>query len=79
MSVFMDRRASPSRVVCSYHNQPLDFRTMSTPAESKPAVAPVLKGIVNVRESQLRLVTSVRLRWMAVLGQLAAVALIKLY
>ena len=52
---------------------------MSTPAESKPAVAPVLKGIVNVRESQLRLVTSVRLRWMAVLGQLAAVALIKLY
>jgi len=52
---------------------------MSTPVESKPAVAPVLKGIVNVRESQLRLVTSVRLRWMAVLGQLAAVALIKLY
>lgn len=51
---------------------------MSTPAESKTAVAPVLKGIVNERESQLRLVTSVRLRWMAVLGQLAAVALIRL-
>lgn len=52
---------------------------MSTPAESKTAVAPVLKGIVNERESQLRLVTSVRLRWMAVLGQLAAVALIRLF
>ena len=52
---------------------------MSRPAESKTAVAPVLKGIVNERESQLRLVTSVRLRWMAVLGQLAAVALIRLY
>ncbi|HEY8195179.1 MAG TPA: ActS/PrrB/RegB family redox-sensitive histidine kinase [Hyphomicrobium sp.] len=51
---------------------------MSMPAEHKTAAAPVLKGIVNERESQLRLVTSVRLRWMAVLGQLAAVALIRL-
>jgi two-component system sensor histidine kinase RegB len=42
------------------------------PSDSRPA--PVLKGIVNERESQLRLVTSVRLRWMAVLGQLAAIA-----
>jgi two-component system sensor histidine kinase RegB len=49
------------------------------PSESPPAAAPVLKGIVNERESQLRLVTSVRLRWMAVLGQLATVALIRLF
>ncbi len=47
---------------------------MSMPSEGAPA--PVFKGIVNDRESQLRLVTSVRLRWTAVLGQLAAVALI---
>lgn len=33
-----------------------------------------IKGIVNERESQLRLVTSVRLRWAAVLGQLLAIA-----
>lgn len=52
---------------------------MSKPPESVPASTPVLKGIVNERESQLRLVTSVRLRWMAVLGQLTAVALIKFY
>ena len=45
---------------------------MSMPAERKTAAAPVLKGIVNERESQLRLVTSVRLRWMAVLGQLGS-------
>lgn len=32
-----------------------------------------VKGIVNARESQLRLVTSVRLRWAAVIGQLTAV------
>ena len=51
---------------------------MSMPADSKTAAAPALKGIVNERESQLRLVTSVRLRWMAVLGQLATVALIRL-
>jgi two-component system sensor histidine kinase RegB len=35
-----------------------------------------IKGIVNERESQLRLVTSVRLRWAAVLGQLIAVAVV---
>jgi len=52
---------------------------MSTPADSTPVAAPVLKGIVNERESQLRLVTSVRLRWTAVLGQLATVALIRLF
>lgn len=51
---------------------------MSMPADSKTAAAPAPKGIVNERESQLRLVTSVRLRWMAVLGQLATVALIRL-
>lgn len=34
------------------------------------------KGIVNERESQLRLVTTVRLRWAAVLGQLAAVGVV---
>ena len=38
--------------------------------------SPALKGIVNERESQLRLVTSVRLRWAAVVGQLFAVAVI---
>lgn len=39
---------------------------------------PVRKGmgIVNERESQLRLVTSVRLRWAAVIGQLIAVAVV---
>ena len=37
---------------------------------------PSLKGIVNDRESQLRLVTTVRLRWAAVLGQLIAVGVI---
>ncbi|MFT3733060.1 MAG: ActS/PrrB/RegB family redox-sensitive histidine kinase [Hyphomicrobium sp.] len=39
---------------------------------------PLLKGIVNERESQLRLITSVRLRWAAVLGQLAAIAVVTL-
>ncbi len=34
------------------------------------------KGIVNERESQLRLDTSVRLRWIAVLGQLVAIGLV---
>ncbi|MBS0252691.1 MAG: ActS/PrrB/RegB family redox-sensitive histidine kinase [Proteobacteria bacterium] len=38
----------------------------------------LLKGIVNDRESQLRLVTSVRLRWVAVLGQLGAIAAVTL-
>ena len=32
------------------------------------------RGIISERESQLRLHTSVRLRWVAILGQLAAVA-----
>ena len=44
----------------------------------RPPATPLLKGIVNERESQLRLVTSVRLRWMAVLGQLAAIAAVTL-
>ncbi len=35
-----------------------------------------VKGIVNERESQLRLVTSVRLRWAAVVGQLAAIGVV---
>lgn len=35
-----------------------------------------IKGIVNERESQLRLQTSVRLRWTAVLGQLLAVGVV---
>jgi two-component system sensor histidine kinase RegB len=52
---------------------------MSEPTERAPVSAPSLKGIISQRESQLRLVTSVRLRWAAVLGQLAAVALITLY
>ncbi|MBA2126451.1 two-component sensor histidine kinase [Hyphomicrobium methylovorum] len=52
---------------------------MSTSPETPPVRQPMLKGIVNDRESQLRLVTSVRLRWMAVLGQLAAVAVIALF
>ena len=52
---------------------------MSEPAERVPETAPVVRGIINQRESQLRLVTSVRLRWAAVLGQLAAVALITMY
>ena len=52
---------------------------MSEPAERVPETAPVVRGIINQRESQLRLLTSVRLRWAAVLGQLAAVALITLY
>ncbi len=45
------------------------------------AASPALsvKGIVNDRESQLRLATTVRLRWAAVLGQLAAVAVVTLY
>jgi two-component system sensor histidine kinase RegB len=50
---------------------------MSMSPERTPAS--FLKGIVSERESQLRLVTSVRLRWTAVLGQLAAVALITLF
>lgn len=40
-----------------------------------PATAGI-KGIVDARESQLRLVTSIRLRWAAVLGQLAAIGII---
>ena len=34
------------------------------------------RGIVSERESQLRLQTSVRLRWVAILGQLAAVGIV---
>ncbi len=35
-----------------------------------------IKGIINDRESQLRLVTSVRLRWAAVLGQLITIGVV---
>jgi two-component system sensor histidine kinase RegB len=52
---------------------------MSKPKENEPTIAPIMRGIVNRRESQLRLVTSVRLRWTAVLGQLAAVAITTLF
>ena len=38
-----------------------------------------VKGIVNARESQLRLLTSVRLRWAAVFGQLIAIAVVMGY
>jgi len=44
----------------------------------RPIVS-VLKRIVNQRESQLRLVTSVRLRWAAVLGQLCAITFVTLF
>lgn len=37
---------------------------------------PAIKGILNARESRLRLVTSVRLRWAAVLGQLIAISVV---
>ncbi len=36
----------------------------------------IIKDIVGERESRLRLQTSVRLRWVAILGQLAAVAIV---
>lgn len=42
--------------------------------ERRPEFRP--KGIVSERESQLRLQTSVRLRWLAILGQLAAIAVV---
>lgn len=45
-----------------------------TPGTQPPSVG--IKGIINARESQLRLVTTVRLRWAAVLGQLAAVGIV---
>lgn len=47
---------------------------MSQQKQTATRVAPGIKGIVRERESQLRLVTSVRLRWAAVLGQLIAIA-----
>ncbi len=52
----------------------MESRTLSptTPPQPPPSV----KGIVNERESQLRLVTTVRLRWAAVLGQLIAVGVV---
>ncbi|HML29023.1 MAG TPA: sensor histidine kinase, partial [Hyphomicrobium sp.] len=50
---------------------------MSTSMNGLPG-GQLLKGIVNERESQLRLVTSVRLRWVAVLGQLGAIAAVTL-
>lgn len=51
---------------------------MAKPVEAQTA-PPVFRGIINERESQLRLLTSVRLRWAAVLGQLAAVGVVTLY
>lgn len=50
---------------------------MDKSAERRPGA--VFKGIINERESQLRLSTSVRLRWTAVVGQLAAVAVITFF
>jgi two-component system, sensor histidine kinase RegB len=41
-----------------------------------PPPSSSVKGIVNDRESQLRLVTSVRLRWAAVLGQLITIGVV---
>ena len=41
-----------------------------------PQPSSSVKGIVNDRESQLRLVTSVRLRWAAVLGQLITIGVV---
>lgn len=52
----------------------MDKRTLSTP--SQPAS---IKGIVNERESQLRLFTTVRLRWAAVIGQLIAVGVVTFF
>jgi two-component system, sensor histidine kinase RegB len=49
---------------------------MSDPQAAAKRPRPSVKGIVNDRESQLRLVTSVRLRWAAVLGQLIAIAVV---
>lgn len=46
------------------------------PLPNKSVLQAGVKGIVNARESQLRLVTSVRLRWAAVLGQLLAVGVV---
>ena len=50
----------------------------SAPAEiaAKSPIGTNVKGIVNERESQLRLVTTVRLRWAAVVGQLIAVGVV---
>ncbi|HPG88697.1 MAG TPA: ActS/PrrB/RegB family redox-sensitive histidine kinase [Hyphomicrobium sp.] len=47
---------------------------MNQNKQTATRVSSSIKGIVNERESQLRLVTSVRLRWAAVLGQLIAIA-----
>ena len=47
---------------------------MSEAQQTARPASPLVKGIVSERESQLRLVTSVRLRWAAVLGQLIAIA-----
>lgn len=52
---------------------------MDKPAEKQRQPLPLFKGIINERESQLRLSTSVRLRWTAVLGQLATIAVVSLF
>lgn len=49
---------------------------MSQAKATAARISPGIKGIVRERDSQLRLVTSVRLRWAAVLGQLVAVAVV---
>ena len=53
-----------------------DARAMSQAKTTAARKSPAMKDIVSQRDSQLRLVTSVRLRWAAVLGQLIAVAVI---
>jgi two-component system sensor histidine kinase RegB len=53
-----------------------DARAMSQAKTTAARKLPAMKDIVSQRDSQLRLVTSVRLRWAAVLGQLSAVAVI---
>lgn len=52
---------------------------MNAPVELPKYRAPAVMGIVNERDSQLRLVTTVRLRWAAVLGQLAAIGIVTFY
>jgi two-component system, sensor histidine kinase RegB len=52
-----------------------DVKVTAPPPDAQRQ-GPSVKGIVNERESQLRLVTSVRLRWAAVAGQLIAIAVV---
>lgn len=52
---------------------------MNAPVELPELPIPTVKGIVNERDSQLRLDTTVRLRWAAVIGQLAAIGIVTFY